>query len=193
MSNLANMTASALVSLYNDEIIDAYAPSGFAAVSGFKNKASAIERIEAACAAGNLAIAFDGDKALVVDAMSGDDAAGDDAAGDDAAGDDAAGDDAAGDDAVDAFGTHIVDGIAYGDGKGAVQPNGFRKASAAWLAANPRGTKAREAYRDMRRKGPRMARKAKRGGIDVTGDAFAAAVAAAVAAELAKRESADAE
>lgn len=150
MSNtqLSALTASALISLYNSGVED-YNPAGYSVVSGFKSKSKAIEAIEAMCEAGSLAVAFDGDSAVIVDATPPnmpDDEEGDDAGeGDDEEG----GDEEGGDDAA-----------AHGDGKGEIAKSGFRYGSEAWLKANPRGTEAREAYRKARRKAARVTRKA---------------------------------
>lgn len=69
---LANLTVSALISLYNEGVED-FNPAGFTVASGFKNKAAAIDAIESMCEAGNMAVSFDGDTATIIDASAVDD------------------------------------------------------------------------------------------------------------------------
>lgn len=70
MSNvtLATLSLASLVALHNTAIVD-YAPEGFGEVVKFNSKAKAVAAIEALCEAGNLAVSFDGDNAVIVDAM----------------------------------------------------------------------------------------------------------------------------
>lgn len=129
MTELATLSLAALTALHNEGVAD-YAPEGFAEVKRFASKAKAIDAIGAMCAVGSLAIAFDGDKAAIVDAME---------AAEDAA----------------------PDVTVLGDGKGAVRAWGAALASDEWLAAHPRGTPEREAYRKARKALARGARKAR--------------------------------
>jgi hypothetical protein len=162
---LALLTVSALVSLYNEGVSD-YNPAGFDPVTGFKSKRVAIERIESMCASGNLAVAFDGDSAVIIDATPAPEAlpegpGGDDEA-DEGAGDEGEADEGEADEGEADEGEDDAPIAAYGDGKGEVAKSGFRYGSEGWLKANPRGTSAREAYRKARRKAARMTRKAAR-------------------------------
>ncbi len=154
MSNtaLASLTLSALVTLHNDAI-DAYgAPDGMKAVGGFKSKSAAIERIEKLCEHGNLAVMFDGDSAVIVDATPiADELFADEIDADETpTGDDADADDDAA----------VAPVVVLGDAKGAIAPSGFIRASDVWLKGHARGTSEREAYRKARRHAARMARKA---------------------------------
>lgn len=143
MTTLANLNLAALLNLHNGAIVEFGAPEGFGEVAKFKSKAAGVTAIEALCAAGNLAVAFDGDNAVIVDATpSGDNYGPNDGDADD----------------VD----EAVEVTALGDGKGKVRAWGVALGSAEWLAANPRGSEAREAYRTERRKAARMHRKAER-------------------------------
>lgn len=158
MSNIANMTVAAIADLYNGAIDD-YGVNGFEPVDRFKSKAHAIERLETLCSVGNLAVTFDGDSAVIVDAMqnaASDEAASDEAASDEAASDEAAGDEATGDE------TPAPIGAELSDAKGGIARSGFAYGSAEWLIANPRGTAAREAYRKARRLAARNMRKVAR-------------------------------
>jgi len=179
MNNIANMTVAAIVDLYNGAIDD-YGVNGFQPVDRFKSKAHAIERLEALCNAGNLAVTFDGDSAVIVDAMqnatgdsatgdgatgdsaTGDSATGDSATGDGATGDSATGDSATGDSATGDSAAPAPIGAELSDAKGGIARSGFAYGSAEWLIANPRGTPAREAYRKARRLAARNMRKAAR-------------------------------
>lgn len=181
MTTLAKLTVASLAALHNTIVAD-YAPEGFGAVDSFKSRAKAITAIEAICAAGNVAITFDGDNAVIVDTMQADDGVtGDDGEGygpndDDEAdkarmiaeggsedgegGDDEApeGDDEGGDDEGEAPALATLGA----DGKGKVRAWGVVTAGEDWLKANPRGGEAREAYRKERRKAARLNRKAER-------------------------------
>lgn len=169
MTTLANLTAANLASLYNGALVEYGAPEGFSEVAKFKSRAAGVNALEALCKAGGLAVAFDGDKAVIVDTLDADSVVGADGEGYGANDDDAA-DKAAleaseageGDDA-DGEGEEAGEVVSGGaDGKGKARAWGFVTASADWLAANPRGTEAREAYRTERRKAARLARKAER-------------------------------
>jgi hypothetical protein len=140
MTTLKALSVATLVALHNSAVVD-YAPEGFTEVEGFKNKKTALKAVEAVLTAGNLAVTFDGDNAVIVDAMQGGE-------GDEAEGE-GEGDDNATDDAVKAL----------GDGKGALRAWGVKLAGDDWLKANARGTVDREAYRKERRKAARTARK----------------------------------
>lgn len=177
MSIIANMTVANIVDLYNSAIED-YGVNGFKPVDRFKSKAHAIERLEALCVAGNLAMTYDGDKAVIVDDTPV--AASDEDASDEDASDEAAAiiaeatqnasdalvdmlvksmapsDEAASDEAPAPIGAELS------DAKGGIARSGFAYGSAEWLIANPRGTPAREAYRKARRLAARNMRKALR-------------------------------
>lgn len=131
MSNELNTAKLATLNATYAAIVSDYAPAGFEPVK-FKAKADALTAISAACAAGNLAIEFDGNTAVIVDLM---------------------------DSASDGDSAEFA---GLGDGKGKARDWGFVTASDAWLEANPRGSEAREEYRKARRKAARMARKAAR-------------------------------
>lgn len=142
MSNLSTLSAAALVALYNGAVLD-YAPEGFAEVRKFASKAKGAEAIEALCAAGNLAVEFDGETATIVDAMTDADADADDDAAP----------------------------VPHGDGKGKLRPWGVALASKEWLAAHPRGDVLREEYRTWRRGGARSNRKANKAAREAKADA----------------------
>ena len=161
MSNIANLTVAAIAELYNGAIDD-YGVNGFDPVDRFKSKAHAIERLESLCNVGNLAVTFDGDNAVIVDATSDDatsddatsddatcnDATSDDATCNDATSDDATSDDATSDDATgDATPAPI--GAELSDAKGGIARSGFAYGSA-------------EAYRKARRLAARNMRKVAR-------------------------------
>lgn len=138
---IATLTAASLVALYNGALDDFGTPEGFAPIAKRTGKAKATEALEALLTAGNLALAFDGDTATIVDATPPES-------------------DDEGDDEGDESAADAATGGA--DGKGKVRAWGFATASDAWLKANPRGGADREAYRKARRKAARVARKAAR-------------------------------
>jgi hypothetical protein len=129
MTTLATLSLASLVALHNNAIVEFGAPEGFGEVAKFNSKAKAVAAIEALCEAGNMAVSFEGDSAVIIDASE------------------------AADDAPEA-----AEIVALGDGKGKVRAWGVALGSDEWLKANPRGTEAREAYRKERRKAARVAR-----------------------------------
>lgn len=136
--SLATLKLAALNSLYGAIVTD-YAPAGIE-LATFKAKADAVGAIEAACAAGNLAVSFDSGSAVIVDMMEAPEGGEGDEGGDEA----------------------IALATGGADGKGKARAWGFATAGEEWLAANPRGTAAREAYRKERRKAARKNRKDER-------------------------------
>jgi len=162
VTSLASLSVASLVALHNSALDDFGTPAGMAPLSNVKRKATAIEAIEALCAAGSLAVAFNGDTATIVDASApeGGDEGGDEGGNADEG--DEGGDADEGDEGDDV--------PAFGDGKGKVRAWGFKLGSDEWLAANPRGTAAREAYRKARRAAARNARKAKRAALEAAAE-----------------------
>lgn len=173
MSDLSNLTLAAMIDLYNGAIDD-YAPMGCDTVNGFKSKAEAVKRINAMCDAGNLAITFDGDKAIIVDATP-----------------IASDSDADADADADTDADTDTDVPEHGDGKGGIAPSGFTYASEAWLKAHPRGTPEREAYRKARKLAGRKARSPDKEGKASRANELAAKVAA-LEAKLAALDTANA-
>jgi len=158
VTSLASLSVASLVALHNGALDDFGTPEGIAPLGNVKRKATAIEAIEALCAAGSLAVAFNGETATIVDASAPEgDEGGDADEGGDEGGNADEGDE--GDDVP-----------AFGDGKGKVRAWGFKLGSDEWLAANPRGTAAREAYRKARRAAARNARKAKRAALEAAAE-----------------------
>jgi len=157
VTSLASLSVASLVALHNGALDDFGTPEGIAPLGNVKRKATAIEAIEALCAAGSLAVAFNGETATIVDASAPEGDEGGNADEGDEGGDADEGDE--GDDVP-----------AFGDGKGKVRAWGFKLGSDEWLAANPRGTAAREAYRKARRAAARNARKAKRAALEAAAE-----------------------
>ena len=142
---LKAMTLPTLTALYNGAVTDFGAPAGMGEVDTFKSKADAVARLRKLCEHGNVAVQFDGDTAVIVDASL-----------------------ANVSDYADASLANVSDYadaapnvVAFGDGKGVVAPSGFTRASDVWLKSHARGTPEREAYRKARRQAARAARKAK--------------------------------
>ena len=168
VTSLASLSVASLVALHNSALDDFGTPAGMAPLSNVKRKATAIEAIEALCAAGSLAVAFNGDTATIVDASAPE---GGDEASNPSNGWEAPEGDEGGDEGGDADeGDEDGDVPAFGDGKGKVRAWGFKLGSDEWLAANPRGTAAREAYRKARRAAARNARKAKRAALEAAAE-----------------------
>ena len=167
VTSLASLSVASLVALHNGALDDFGTPEGIAPLGNVKRKATAIEAIEALCAAGSLAVAFNGETATIVDASAPEG----DEGGDADEGGDEGGNADEGDEGGDADeGDEGDDVPAFGDGKGKVRAWGFKLGSDEWLAANPRGTAAREAYRKARRAAARNARKAKRAALEAAAE-----------------------
>ena len=145
---LATLNAAAIVALHNSAVIEFGAPEGMGEIAEGTSKRKALAALDALCEAGNLAVNFDGETAVIVDATS-------EVGGDNA--DEGEGDNA--DEGDNAEGEGEVKRL--GDGKGTLRAWGVQLAGDDWLKANPRGSADREAYRKERRKAARAARKAR--------------------------------
>lgn len=146
MTHVLNaLNAAAIVALHNSAVVEYGAPEGMGELPENTGKRKALKALDALCAAGNLAVAFEGETAVVVDATQGGDE------GEHRANE--------GDNADE--GDEGDEGVTFGDGKGAQRDWGFKLASDSWLKGNPRQSEAREAYRKARRKAARAARKAR--------------------------------